>query len=441
MIKLTKIIWFWLLVVAISSLVSGCKGSSSDSGGSSSSGNETAPIVVTVTDISGVRMPNTTVVLGDSNGAMRTYGVTDADGQITFDNAPANATITTATTCLRSGSTTTTYSINVQYDVNSSAVLSLDNCSSMPFSIISVPSNTPLGTVTVNITSMPSEVIQNQITIGHHGYMSFGGVMTRQTATITESDLDNDGTYSIFVTGRDAHYNSIAYGVLLDQTFTNGMTVDVQMEPMSFVQYQISNLPAATINLHSFLVIARTGKQSFGSSQSFSLLSAPSSTTVALPYIPGYGNSVSYYISADLDQDRDGVADSYQSLSLGSSACPPSNQTFDLGEALSAPSATVIDSDTATPTFLWSGVDPTATSIYFAANMHSSTAYLYLGFSNLVRSRTSIRYPELPDSLAPFRPNQVDYFSVYTYANEGSLFKSSSGSYQAPNSPIMTTRP
>jgi len=120
MIKRTRIIWFWLFVVAISLLVAGCK---------SSGGNDGAPVIVTVTDYSGIRVPNAAVVLGDSNGAMRNYGVTDADGQITFSNAPANSTITAATTCLWSGSTTTTYSIDVQFDVNGSAVLSLNNCS------------------------------------------------------------------------------------------------------------------------------------------------------------------------------------------------------------------------------------------------------------------------------------------------------------------------
>ncbi len=426
MIKRTRIIWPWILVFAISSIMSGCK--------SSSSGNEGAPAIVTVTDYSGIRVPNATVVLGYNNGAMKTYGMTDADGQITFDNAPADATITAATTCLRSGSTTTTYSINVQFDVNGSAVLSLDNCSSTGLSIPShMGSSSPLGIATINILNTPSEVTQNQIAIGHYIYLSLGGVITKQTVTITDANLDNDGTFSIIVTGKDAHYNSIAYGVLLDQTFTDGMTVDIQMEPMSFVLYQISNLPTTAVTLNIAMMMNRTGKQGFWSNQSYSLLSAPSSTSIEVPYIPGFGDGVSYQIDVDLDQDHDGVADSRQGLCLRSSASPPSNQTFDLGKALSAPSVTVTDSDTATPTLSWSGVDPAATSIYISASMRSSTTNWYLSLGNLMRSRTSIRYPELPDSLAPFRPTKADYFSVYTFASEGSVYMSSSGTYQAPN--------
>ena len=426
MIKRTRRIWFWLLVVAISSLMSGC-------GSSSSSSNEGASTVVTVTDYSGIRVANATVVLGDSNGAMKAYGVTDADGQVTFDNAPANATITAATTCLRSGSTTTNYAVNVQFDVNGSAVLSLDNCTgpSIVYPVYS-GSAAELGTLTVNVTNTPSEVTHDQMTIGRQVFVQLGGLITRQTVTITENDLDNDGTFSIFVIGRDVNQNSIAYGILLNQTFTNGMTVDIPMEPMSFVQYQISNLPTTAVILQPSISIYGTGQGFSSDHHPYSLLSAPSSTTVQVAYIPGFGSEVSYRIDVDLDQDHNGVADSRQSLSVDSYSAP-SNQSFDLSKALPAPYVTVTGADTATPTLSWSGVDPAATSIYVAANMRSSATSWYLGFGNLIRSRTSIRYPELPDSLAPFRPNKVDYFSVYTSASEGSVYKTSSGTYQAPN--------
>jgi hypothetical protein len=427
MIKRTRNIWFWLFVVAISSLVSGC------GGGSNGNGNEGASAIVTVTDYSGIRVPNATVVLGDNNGAMKDYGVTDADGQITFDHAPADATVTAATTCLQSGSTTTTYSIDIQYDVNGSVVLSLDNCAEG--SSIGLPppaSDSPLGAVTVNVTNTPTAVTQNQIMVGRQIFLGYGSLITSQTITLRESDLDNDGTFSIVVRGRDAQYNTIASGILTGQTFTEGMTVDVPMEPMSFVQYQISNIPATAVTLRPFLN-SYSGNQSFGSDHLYPLLSAPSSTTLAVAYIPGFGGRVSYGIYVELDQDHDGVADSRQNLSLASSVSAPSDQSFDLSKALPAPYVTVIGANTATPTLSWSGADPAATDIYISASLHSSATYWYFSRSNLIRSRTSIRYPELPDSLAAFRPNKVDYFFVNTYASEGSLLKSSSGSYQAPN--------
>jgi len=427
MMKHTKILWLCLIVIAIFSIVSGC-----GSGGSSDKG---APVIVTVTDYSGIRIPHATVVLGDSNGAMRASGVTDEDGQITFKNAPANATVTAATTCLRSGTTITTYSIDVEYDVNGSVVLSLDNCTAT--SVILPPVNdSPLGTVTVNVTNTPGNVTQTQITVGRQIFSSLGGLITRQTITIRESDLDSNGAFSIMVTGMDAYYNTVAYGVLLDQTFTDGMTVDIPMGPMSFVQFQITNLPTTAVSLQPSVriygsEILRPGSRS--TYTSYSLISAPSSTTMQVTYIPGIGNQVNYQIDVGLDQDHDGIADSHQGLSLNLSATTPSNQSFDLSKALPAPSVTVTGADTATPTLYWSGADPAATSIFVSARLHTSTADLYLSLSNLTRSRASIRYPELPDSLVAFRPNKVEYFSVYTSAFEGSVYKSSYGSYQAPN--------
>ncbi len=201
---------------------------------------------------------------------------------------------------------------------------------------------------------------------------------------------------------------------------------------MSFVQYQISNIPATAVTLQPSMSIYN-GIPGFWSGQSYSLLSGLSSTTLAVAYIPGFGSEVSYGIDAELDQDHDGIADSHQSLHLQTSGSAPSDQSFDLSKALSAPSVTVIGANTATPTLSWSGTDPAATDIYINAGFHSAETYLYLSLGNLMRSRTSFRYPELPDSLAAFRPNKVDYFSVSTYAYEGSMSKSSSGSYQAPN--------
>jgi hypothetical protein len=111
----------------------------------------------------------------------------------------------------------------------------------------------------------------------------------------------------------------------------------------------------------------------------------------------------------------------------------PSDQSFDLSNALPAPSVTVTGADTATPTLSWSGADPAATSIFISASLRSPAVDLYFSPGNLMRSRTSIRYPELPDSLAAFRPNKVDYFYVYTAAYEGDVSKMSYGTYQAPN--------
>jgi hypothetical protein len=413
-------VWFLLFAVALSCITAACGSSTNPNG---------PDVVATVTNYWGERIPDATVVLGDSNGTMKAYGTTDENGEITFGNAPANATVTAANTCLRSGSTTTTYSIDVEYDVNGSAVLSLDNCVVPP--VISVPSGSPapLGSLTINVTHIPDNVTRGQITVGRNISISLGGLVTHETFTITENDLDYDQTFSVIVEGRDDDGHTVAYGVLLDLTFTDGMIVNVEMAPVKYVHYQLSNIPATAISLRPSLTISRQGKQgSFSSRETFSLSSAPSSTTLDVPVIPMFGDEFTYYIRAQLDQNHDGVADSYQRLSLSSGK--GTNQTFDFSKALAAPVLEVTGAGTATPNFSWSPVDPAATSIQISAMFSSPTITLYaVNMSNLTPSRTSIRFPELPDCLAAFRPNHVESFSVSASAREGELYKFSSGYY------------
>ena len=54
-------------------------------------------------------------------------------------------------------------------------------------------------------------------------------------------------------TGRDAGGSAIGYGAALDQTFADGMTVNITVDqPMSFVQYQVSNIPPNATALSVF---------------------------------------------------------------------------------------------------------------------------------------------------------------------------------------------
>lgn len=205
------------------------------------------------------------------------------------------------------------------------------------------------------------------------------------------------------------------------------------MEPVSYVQYQISNIPDTAVDLRPSLNLYEDGFLGLGWGYYYPLASAPSSTTIQVPYIPGLDDAIICQLDVYLDQDHDGVTDSSQSLRFESVSTPLSSQSFNMGTALSAPSATVTGADTATPTLSWSGVDPTSPNISLNAILISSATDLHISPYNLNRARTSIKYPELPDSLAPFRPNKVGYFSVYTSAFEGNIYKSSSGIYQPPN--------
>jgi hypothetical protein len=142
----------------------------------------------------------------------------------------------------------------------------------------------------------------------------------------------------------------------------------------------------------------------------------------------------SYTLDIDLDQDGDGIVDSRQSMRMSdTSGSPVSDQSFDLSTALSAPYLSVSSADTATPTFSWTGVDPTVAYYSVGTIMESPNAEWYVYFGSVSGARTSITYPELPDSLAAFRPHKINFFSVNTSASEGNLYKSSSGYYYGSN--------
>lgn len=416
-----------LLILSLTLLWSGCS-----NGGGSGSGSVSIP--VTVLDQAGKRLSGTTVVLGDSNGAMKAYGTTDENGQITFSESPANATVTAALSCETSPATRTNYSLDVKYDVNAPVTLRLYACLNASNTSTVTPT-TELGTVTVNVTNALPGVTQNVISTNQLLFMYPPSLITRQTITITLSDLQNDGTLSIIVIGKDANDTSIGYGALLDQTFTDGMTVDITVDqPMSFVQYQITSMPPATIDLCSALSQQRTGK----AAQIFiddchTLSTMATTTTINMPYIPGLGDQFWYGISVYGDQGSNNATTVYYSRSMsftGPSATAPSNQSFDLNEALTAPSnLTVSGANTATPTLSWSGVDPDATNITLLAYFFPTGAP-FLGFNvDISPTRNSITFPELPDSLADFRPTGVSHFGVHTFADTAGVLKYSSTYY------------
>ncbi len=410
-----KSVLFSIIIIGLFTVLAGCSGSSGSS------------IVVTVCDQSGNK-PGVTVVLGNSDGAMKNQGTTDANGQIVFPDPPANATVTAAFSCLYSGATTTTYSLDIRYDVNGPVTLRVDGC---PPPSDSYTGSTALGTVTLNVTNAISGITQNEVSTNQRLYLGYKSLITQQTITITPYDLQADGKLSIFVIGKDANDTSIAYGYLLDQTFTNGMTVNITVDqPLSFVQYQISNIPSTANSLCTDLDQGRAGKGGVWVGDCHDLSSAATSTTVNVPYIPGLGDQFLYgvYVSSYQYNGNTSIS-SYQYLSPGPFAPTLSNQSFDFNEALAAPSLTVSGTDTPTPTLSWNGVDPDATRVrFFAALRLSSGSNFYLSVYDLNIARTSITFPELPDSLAASRPTAVSFFSVDTATDSGA-FRSSGGTY------------
>jgi hypothetical protein len=331
------------------------------------------------------------------------------------------------------GSTTATHALDVRYDVNGSAKFYLAACNPFPIADVTVPA--ALRTITLNVTNAFDGVVRNEV-LNKPSLSSGASLITQQTITLDSYDVQPDGKVSLIVIGKNAAGIPVAYGALLDQTFTDGMTVNVTVDqPMSFIQYDFTNIPATANFLCSWIIQARTDKESaysLGVCNGFSSVSAP---TVSVPYIPGLGDRFDYGVNLEVTLP-DAASRSSQILRyIGLSSI--SDQNFDFNTALSAPlNLTVTAADTERPTLSWTGVDPATEQFHVYAEMRlSSSSYFYLGLDNLSLTRTSITFPELPDSLAEFRPAAVTLFGVSTSNDDGFVSKSSYGWYWNPDSP------
>jgi hypothetical protein len=424
---LKRINGVWLPLIVIIALQAGCHSKSSDG----------VSLLVTVKGPSG-NMQNTTVVLGDSNGAMITYGTTDANGQIAFADPPANATVTAAKSCLSSGATSTTNPIVVKFDVNEPVVLILSDCAASPASpaasgAAALPVSSLLGTVTVNVSSSLSGIAKNELFFVTPGLWSPREVITSQTLTITSAELQGDGTLSVVVIGKDAAGKSLGYGALLAQTFTDGMTMNISVDqPMSFVQYELLNIPTTADLLCAGIHNSITGTDGMWSDDCNSLSSAPSSTSINVPYIPGLGDRFEYIADVFFSRNNgsNGYSESRKYLLIGGPATTtPSNQSFDFSRAPSAPlNLTVSAEETAMPTLAWSGIDPSSAKVSVFAVIRSASSRFYIS-ADLPPAKTSITFPELPDSLAAFRPSIIDEFDVDIIDDGSGMYLWSSGSY------------
>jgi hypothetical protein len=320
----------------------------------------------------------------------------------------------------------------VQYDVNEPVDLYLQN--NCDFYVYPYSPPPALGVVTINVTNTLSGVTQNEIL--NKPPFEVGTLITRYTMTVDTYDLQSDGKLSIIVVGKDHLGGLIGYGALLDQTFTDGMSVDITVDqPVSFVRYQFTNLPATADTLCFGILQSRTDKGSAYYMNTCSVHSSlPPSATVNVPYIPALGDRFHYSVNLYLYPDNSGMYGSGQYLALsGPAGSAPSDQTFDLSQALTAPSDLAMSgATTATPTLSWSGVDPASRDFSVWASLRlPSGSSLFFSPGQLSLTRTSITFPELPDSLAEFKPVNVDLFGVHTSASDEAMYKSSSAWWYA----------
>lgn len=335
-----------------------------------------------------------TVVLGDSTGAMVTSGTTDANGVITFTNPPANATVTAAYSGPCSHNTSMTcYSLDSWYDVNVSSV-------SIAFWDVAT---TPAGTATVNVTN----------TLGASYYLVYPGeqgVPGNQGSVafnVESSDVQSDGKVSFVVVGYNQSNQPIGYGVALDQTFTSGMVVNIDLNQTNFssITVSMSNIPTtATYWWGGVSSFRKDGDEVdiWGGGP------APIPSSLNPVVIPNFGDKFGYDLEIDMDQNGNGLSDSWYNSWKESNIL--GNQTIDFATFPVIPSNLgMANAGTARPTLSWA--NPAGDFVDLEKEYDTQTAEYNYGLRTPT-TRTNVVFPELPASLAAFRPTWMTRFDV-----------------------------
>jgi len=353
---------------------------------------------VRVVNADGKEIPGATVVLGNPDGGMVTYGTTDTTGVTRFQNPPPRATVTAAMDCQ-----TTSYhyySLAAVYDVNISEVtLILYDCAE----------SSNYGTINVDVTDGVSGIEFREVTAGG---ITYGGTAYSFSLPVYPFFFQNDGKISVIAVGYDANDTPVGYGLLLDQTFYDGITVDVTIDQTDLgeITYTMENAPTSATGYLLMNPVTRKNSNIY----IFNIWGeAPVPPSAIIPYIEGVGESCSFIANVFIDRDEDGTDDSEIGIQKKSPA--HSNQVFDFNETPLIPfnlsfSTTKPDC----PTISWSGSDVSSQFIEISFSTRiTSPSKEYFSYSfTLSPSRTKIIFPELPENLAPFRPSGYQYLDL-----------------------------
>jgi len=385
--------FFTVFIILISIPYSGC----SDDGSHDS-------IRVRVVTDDGKEIADSTVVLGNPDGSMVSFGTTDATGSICFQNPPINATVTAAVDCQGySGYSYDYYFLAAAYDVNIPEItLTLYDCSNDFVS----------GTLNVNVTDGVSGIDYREVTVGG---LTYGGDSHSFSLYVGSYFFQSDGKFSVVAVGYDADDNAIGYGLLLDQTFYDGVTVDVTIDSTDIgqIDYFMENIPESATEY----ILQNPIKRKDADTYVFGVWGdAPVPSSVSLPYILDFGDSYSFIVSLPIDSDRDGSADSR--VMVHKKSLTQSNQTFDFSKTPLIPTNLAFSmAKPDCPTISWNGRDASSQFIWLYLSFNiSSPVKSYFSYSLVLPpSRTSIIFPELPETLAIFRPSDYKDLDISTY--------------------------
>ena len=356
---------------------------------------------VRVVNADGKEIADSTVVLGNPDGSMVTFGATDATGIIPFQNPPNNATVTAAIDC--QGYSYRYYSLAAAYDVNIPEVtLMLYDCGDGADS----------GTLNVNVADGLSGIVWREVTVGG---LTYGGSSYSFSLYVGSYFFQSDGKFSVVAVGYDANDNPVGYGLLLDQTFYDGITVDVTIDKTGLgqIEYLMQNIPESAMEYVLLNPITKKGANTYV----FSIYGeAPVPSSVNIPYILDFGDSYSFIAILDTDRDGDGTIDS--EIGMHKKSLTQSSQIFDFSKTPLIPANLAFSmTKPDCPTISWSGSDDSSQFIKISLSSYiTSPAESYFSYSFVLPpSRTSIVFPELPETLAAFRPTGYQNLDISTY--------------------------
>ena len=356
---------------------------------------------VRVVNGDGKEINNSTVVLGNQDGSMVSSGITDATGIIRFKNPPLNATVTAAVHCRRDS--VDYYSLAATYDVNiSETTMMLFDCSDDDTS----------GTLNVNVADGLSGIAYRTVTVGG---ITYGGDSHSFSLYVGSYFFQSDGNISVVAIGYDENDNPLGYGLLLDQTFSDGMTVDVTIDKANLgqIEYLMQNIPPSIKGYTLTNPIIRKGADTYV----FSVWGdAPVPMSVSIPCIFDFGESYRFEASLDMDSEGDGTIDSR--IGISRKSLTESSQIFDFSTTPLIPADLAFSmTKPDCPTISWRKSDVSSQfmriSLFSSFTLPSKSYFSYSFF--LPPSRTSIVFPELPETLAPFRPTGYQDLTIATY--------------------------
>jgi len=343
------------------------------------------------------RIAGALVVVGNADGSIFATGKTDANGEINFQNPPVDAIVTAAVSYTDYTDRTARQSLETYYNVNVAA--------------LTLPIDTgrgPLaGTVNIDIATEIPGIVVCQIQFGSvRKEIQTKDGHASATTDIYRGDFQNDGKLSFLLWGMDSEYNLLGYGTVLDQTFTDGMSIHALLNRKDFNSYtfKLVNIPETARSYYRSILFEEKGIYSYSFRKDSSpLLADPIPSSVRVQTIPNAGKSYCHLVELYTGRQPDGSGKSM--LQMKKIQPTPSNQSFDFYQTPIIPSnLKVTDSGTATPAFEWTDANSSADEmfIYFVTDDHKSAYGLHFP-----PSRKTVLFPKLPDQLASFRPAKL----------------------------------